>query len=225
MKKTLYLFVALRIVWATGFAQETGGFRPEWSYGVNGGVTSSKVNFTPQVYQQSLNQLSGGFTVRYITENHFGLQGELNLSQRGWQEHKDSIPDHRYTKSLLYAELPLLTHVYFNLGSRVRLVFNLGPQISYLLAERALEANIVEDPTIPEEAQPIQYTVGIQNRFDWGIAAGGGCELRTGIGSFVLEGRYYYGLSDIYRNRSSDFYAGSAHQVTGVKLTWFFTTK
>jgi hypothetical protein len=206
-------------------AQDESVFQQEWMFGVNGGMTSSKVDFSPKVYQKSLRQWTGGVSVRYITENHFGLQGELNLSQRGWQEFQDSVPKHRYTKSLLYAELPLLTHIYFNLGSRVRLVFNMGPQISYMLSESIRENTPVYDSSLPDSEINVQYLSDghrIQNRFDWGIAAGGGFELRTGIGRFVLEGRYLYGLSDIYKNRTADFYSKSSNQVLNVKLTYFF---
>jgi hypothetical protein len=225
-RKLTYLFVVLIYFQTICFAQEENTIQRNWSYGVNGGMTSSVVNFAPKVYQTRLNQSTGGFSIRYISENHFGLHGELNLSQRGWRENKDSLPEHKYTMSLLYAELPLLTHVYFDLGTRVRIIFNLGPQISYLLSEKVKENQVVfENPNIPDETKPIQYTVNPQNRFDWGLAGGGGFELRTGIGSFVLEGRYYYGLSDIYKNRPADFYAGSANQVTMIKLTYFFRAK
>jgi hypothetical protein len=224
LKKPVYLSIFWICSLGLCFAQDEDVFRQEWSFGVNGGITSSKVDFAPKISQTSLQQWTGGLSLRYITEKHFGLQGELNLSQRGWQEAKDSIPEHKYTKSLLYAELPLLTHIYFNLGSQVRLVFNLGPQISYLLSENVKENHPVD---ISEFEIPLQYTEEhkIQNKFDWGIVAGGGVELRTGIGNFVLEGRYLYGLSDIYKNHTADFYAKSSNQVVNVKVTYFFKIK
>jgi hypothetical protein len=225
--RLICLFAVLICFSATCIAQEKRVFQQNWSYGINGGMTSSVVNFAPKIYQARLNQSVGGFSIRYIGEKYFGLHGELNLSQRGWRESKDSIPEHKYTMSLLYAELPLLTHVYFDLGTRVRIIFNLGPQIGYLLSAKEQENQVVlENPNIPEETKPVQYRGDKpQNKFDWGLTGGGGFELRTGIGSFVLEGRYYYGLSDIYKNSPADFYAGSANQVTTVKLTYFFSRK
>ncbi len=221
IKKLVYISLLLFFLPDISMAQEEV-FSKELSLGINGGITSSSINFNPSVSQKKLDQLAGGVSIRYITEKNFGLQGELNLSQRGWKEHKDSIPDHKFTKSLLYAELPVMTHIYFNLGSRVRLVFNLGPQISYLLSEDVKESNIILDPGTEDNPEPIQYNTPIQNKFDWGIAAGGGLELRTGIGSFVMEARYYYGLSDIYKNRKSDYYATSSNQVLNLKLTYFY---
>lgn len=222
MKSKIAHLFALLLTGSLSLAAQDDVFTPEWAFGVNAGATFSKVNFNPKVFQGSLQQFSGGVTARYLSEKNFGLQAELNLSQRGWQEKKDSIPDHKFTKSLLYFELPVMTHIYFNMGSRVRMVFNLGPQIGYLLSEDVKENNVVPalDPT--SESYPVHYSLSTQTKFDWGIAAGGGFELRTGIGSFVLEGRYYYGLSDIYKNRKSDFYGVSSNQVLNVKLTYFY---
>lgn len=198
-------------------------FQPEWAFGVNAGQTISRINFNPAVSQASLRQFVGGLSARYLSERHFGLQAELNFSQRGWQEEKDSVPDHRFTKQLTYLELPVMTHIYFELHRNARLVFNMGPQISCLLSEKILKENIVIDPdydTIDKNAT--HYTQSTQTKFDWGIAAGGGLEIRTGIGSFVLEGRYYYGLSDIYRNTKRDYFSVSSNQVLNVKLSYFF---
>ena len=204
------------------FAQDNT-FKPELSLGANAGLTLSTVGFSPKVYQESLRQFSAGITARYISEKNFGLQGELNISQRGWKEKKDSIPEHKFTKSLLYLELPVMTHIYFNLGSKARLVFNMGPQIGYQIKEEVLDHNIVFDPGFdPEGSIPSQYTNSTENKFDWGIVGGGGIEVRTGIGSFIIEGRYYYGLSDIYKNKKSDYYATSPNQVVNLKLTYLF---
>ena len=55
-----------------------------------------------------------------------------------------------------------------------------------------------------------------------GLVGGMGVELRTGIGNFVLEGRYYFGLSDFYGNSKSDPYSRSAHSYIGGRLTYLF---
>jgi len=212
-------------LWST-VLQAQNEFQPEWDFGINAGVTSSSVSFVPRVAQGNLQQLQVGATVRYLSEKNFGLQGELNLSQRGWKEEKDDIPTHKFSKQLLYAEMPVMTHIYFNLGKRVRLIFNMGPQISYLVSEKVKESDIVPKIDFENtENYPIQYNTPTQTKFDWGIIGGGGLELRTGIGSFVVEGRYFYGLADIYKNSKKDYYAQSSNQVLGVKLTYFYNRK
>jgi hypothetical protein len=52
---------------------------------------------------------------------------------------------------------------------------------------------------------------------DYGLAAGIGMELKTGIGVFDLEGRYYFGLGDIFTSRRSEqaYFSRSASRVIG----------
>ena len=47
-----------------------------------------------------------------------------------------------------------------------------------------------------------------------------GLEVSTGIGHFLLEGRYYMGLSDFYKNSKRDFFERSAHSFIGIRLSY-----
>jgi hypothetical protein len=172
------------------------------------------------VPQESFRQFSGGITARYISEGHFGVQVELNFSQRGWKEKTDSVYINRYARSLSYIELPVLTHIYFNLDKRVRLIFNLGPQISYYLGEKDIEREIYDFKE--NEKGDSYYNTSIERPFDYGIKAAMGFEFQTKAGSFILEGKYYYGLSDIFNNKKNDFFQASHSQVIGVNLTYLF---
>jgi len=200
---------------------QTKSFNPEWSYGVNGGVTFSKVGFKTNlsIPQELLKQYSGGFTVRYISEKYFGIQAELNYSQRGWKELTDTVYLNKYSRSLIYLELPLLTHIYFDLGKNVRMIFNLGPQIGYYIGAKELEREI-NDP----EREASYYDLAVQHSFDYGLKGTSGFEFRTKIGSFVLDGRYYFGLSDIFGNSKAkkDLFNSSPNQIIGVNLTYFW---
>ena len=55
-----------------------------------------------------------------------------------------------------------------------------------------------------------------------GIVAGAGLELSTGIGHFLVEGRYYYGLGDFYHNAKKDEFGRSGHSYIGVRLTYLY---
>jgi len=210
---------------------QTDSFTPEWSYGFNGGLTLSRMGFNSiyfRVPQTLLKQYSGGITVRYISENHFGIQGELNYSMRGWQERKDSIVNvNSYARSIAYLELPLLTHIYFNLGKRVRLVFDAGPQVCYYIGEKNIEYDIKDNKLDPEN-NPQQtvsyYDTHVQHPFDYGLKGVLGLEFRTKAGSFILDGRYYYGLSDIFSNQKQnhDWFQASHNQVIGLNLSYLF---
>jgi len=204
------------------FVSAQNDFHKELSVGVNGSLMFSSVSFTPRplLSQNKLIRAAGGLTVRYISEKNIGLQFELNYSQRGWKECDSEHPDKRYARALNYLEFPVFTHLYCTAGKYFRLVTNLGPQIGYLLNEKILEFNVLEDTENEWKSQ--YYTQKAQRRFDWGLCFGGGIEFRTGIGNFILDGRYYYGLSDIFNNSRADRFASSSNQIISVKLTYLF---
>jgi len=207
-------------------------FVPEWSFGVNGGLTFSRIGFNStypnlRVPQTLLEQYSGGITVRYISENHFGILGELNYSMRGWKERQDSVNVNTYARSIAYVELPLLTHIYFNLGKRVRFIFNAGPQICYYLSEKDIEKEIIDwklDATNNPNQPVSYYATPVQHSFDYGLKATLGLEFRTKAGSIILDGRYYYGLSDIFNSQKQQYawFQASHNQVLGLNLTYLF---
>jgi hypothetical protein len=195
---------------------QTPEFQPAWTFGLNAGATLSSVSFTPSVPQSMLLQESGGLVARYISEKNFGIQVELNYSLRGWKEQTDTVSHlNKYSRRLAYIELPLMTHFYYDLGKRARFVFNVGPQIGYNIGEKELERKIDKD-----SETPLYYDQKVQRKFDYGITGGLGLEIRTGIGNFILEGRYYYGLSDIFNNSRGDQFQSSHNQVIGVKLAY-----
>ena len=71
--------------------------------------------------------------------------------------------------------------------------------------------------------QAPQDSMAIERKFDYGIAAGLGLEYsHPKIGHVMVEGRYYYGLGDIYGNSKRDFFGRSNLGNIVVKLTWLF---
>ena len=207
---------------------QTVDFRPEWAFGVNAGITLSRIDFLPRIPQTLLLQESGGLTARYISEKNCGIWVELNFALRGWKEEVDTVSHfNHYSRSLSYIELPALTHFYYDLGKWARMMLNVGPQISYNVGEKVLEKEIVNppdgtDPYIPRYYDK-DYTV--QRKFDYGIAGGLGLEIRTKIGIFILEGRYYYGLSDVFNNTRADVFQNSHNQVISAKLGYLIERK
>ncbi|MDR0540894.1 MAG: PorT family protein [Dysgonamonadaceae bacterium] len=221
MKRVIGITV---FIFAIGIVQsQTLDFRSEWAFGVNAGVTLSRMGFLPRVPQTLLVQETGGFTARYISEKNCGVLVELNYSLRGWKEEADTVSHfNTYSRSLAYIEIPVLTHFYIDLGKRARMALNLGPQIGCNIGEKMLEKKIVIPPNGEESTVPRYYDddYTVQRKFDYGIAGGLGLEVRTGIGSFILEGRYYYGLSDVFNNSRGDIFQSSHNQVIGLKLAY-----
>lgn len=234
IRKTLFILLAVLGAIGTLEAQQNE-FKKEWNVGVNFGTTLSQADFsdsrnTPPFKTKLWQQYSGGLAIKYLTENHLGLIMEMNYSQQGWQQKFEDadgneIFDYEHTHQLNYLEVPFLTHIYF--GNKVRFFINLGPKFGFLLSEKETfndallkhlsSGNITNERT----ASVAQYFKKADRKFDYGILVGMGMEFRTGIGSFSLEGRYNFGLSDFYSNKKSDHFQRSANRVIGVKATYY----
>ncbi len=231
MMKSLLFSLTILVLCAQVRAQSD--FRPEWNIGVGFGPTFSTMSIMPTNERRALNtkslfQFHGGVSARYITEKKLGIIGELNFSQQGWESQFDDGSTYKHTHKLNYLEIPLLTHIYFG-SDKTRFFVNLGPKIAYLLSEsntrnQALESWLNEyDPDNEEsfDLAAVSYEKSAEKKVDYGIMVGMGMEIRTGIGNFALEGRYYMGFGDIYNNRKKDEYSRSANRVLSARLTYF----
>lgn len=204
--------------------------RHNFAIGVNGGVNISSVSFQPSIKQSNLIGPEFGITARYISEKYFkmicGIQAELNFSQRGWKEVIEDGSGDTYHRKMNYIEIPLLAHLAFgkDKGNGVRFVLNLGPQVGFLIGEKEFMSD-PWDPSRRPQGTNEQYGKMADRKFDYGIIGGGGLEARTGIGHFILEARYYYGLSDFYNNSKKDYFGRSGHSYIGARLTYLFDLK
>ena len=209
---------------ARGQLQES---RSNWAVGVNGGVNFNSVSFEPRIKQASYMAPVMGVTARFISEKYFkmicGIQAEVNYSAHGWKEKIEDGSGDTYHRQMNYVEIPLLAHLAFGKdGLRgTRFIVNLGPQIGILLSEKEVKS----DPWNPgQRANGVvqQYGYMADRKFDYGITAGAGLEVMTGIGHFIAEARYYYGLSDFYNNTKKDTFSRSGHSAIVGKLTYLF---
>lgn len=225
IKKLLIpLFLGLICFGQSAYGQKK--FEPEWNIGVGFGPTFNSVDFIrgrSSIATKTLQQFHGGVGVRYMSEKNLGLLGELNYSQLGWQEEFKDNPEFSYLRKLNYLELPVLTHIYF--GNKVRFICNLGPKLGFKLGEsediNKAYADYISSGEMSESIITHQYYRETEISVDYGIIAGMGLEVRTGIGNFSLEGRYYFGLGDIYKNSKTDYFSRSANRVIYARLTYY----
>lgn len=221
-KKIFTVISALLISWlVTSPAKaQLQDQRHNFSIGINGGVNFSSVSFEPNIKQTNLLGPNIGITARYISEKYFsmicGIQAEVNYSQRGWKEVFEEEPDKSYQRAMNYIEIPVLAHLAFGKdeGHGARFILNLGPQIGFLLGEK--ETNNTGGNSKE------QYGKMAENSFDYGLLGGAGAEIRTDIGNFLIEGRYYFGLSDFFNSTKKDYFSRSAHSYIGAKVTYLF---
>jgi hypothetical protein len=197
--------------------------------GGKGGVSLSRVNFNPTVQQQFLPGVTAGVMFRYIEERNFGILAELNLTQRGWKENFEES-DYKYSHQFTYLELPIMTHIFFG-NRRVKGFFNLGPEINVMLGD-GIKSNFTYtdaenmDYFINDTRHIEQMTMQVNNKLDYGICAGAGMEVNLNPKhSLLLEGRFYYGLTDVFPNHKTDMFSSSNSMSITVTLGYFYRLK
>lgn len=220
---------------------QVGEYRTDLAIGVNGGYALSNVSFVPEIPQTLKGGLTGGLTIRYTCEKYFSsicaITAEVNVAQMGWQEKILDINDQpvindetgvaeEYSRRITYIQVPLLARLGWGRERKgLQAFIQAGPQIGVYLNE-SVKSNIdlTRGVANARASQVVaQDTLGIQNKFDYGIAAGGGIELSIPkVGHFILEGRYYYGLGNIFKNSKSDYFGKSNHGQIVIKATYLF---
>lgn len=226
-KRTLLVW-GMALLFTLPAMGQLGELRNELAVGFNVGMNMSKVDFSPRIKMKNQNGMSMGITVRYMCEKYFkmmcGIQGEINYSQRGWNELIEDGSENTYNRVMNYVEVPLLAHLAFGKDSRtkgMKFFINLGPQFAYFLSDKENMGGEWNTSMRPNGVV-YQYGKAVENKFDYGIVAGGGLELSTPIGHFLVEGRYYYGLADFYNNSKKDEFGRSGHSYIGVRMTYLY---
>ena len=235
-----YLFAFLPF---TARAQ-VGDYRTDFALGVNGGYMMSNVGFIPEVPQGWLGGLTGGLTMRYTCEKYFNsicaIVAEVNYAQTGWKE--DIIDTDRqpvyyaddpeklnplfYERKMNYVQIPLLARMGWGRERKgFQFFFQIGPQIGFFLNESTSTNLVPGKSTLNKRSSSVvaQDTMAVEKKFDYGIAGGIGLEFsHRKLGHFMIEGRYYYGLGDIYGNSKSDYFGRSNLGQIVIKATYLF---
>lgn len=224
MKKALWT-LALAVASLTIQAQ-VGERRNDFAIGGNAGFTMNRISFVPTIKQNWKPAPTFGFTARYISEKYFtcicAVQMEVNYANMGWKELIDDGTGNTYSHDIHYVQVPLLMQLGWGRERRgAKFVFEAGPQLGYAFGTARHKGGAWDTSHRPNNVTH-QYENDIDKRFDYGITAGLGMELSTSVGHFLLEGRYYYGLGDIYDNSKKGYFSRSAHGAIMVKLNYLF---
>lgn len=162
------------------------------SVGIKGGVNWTSLRSSPAISQPTWPlQYHFGIQYRLISGKYCGFIVESNYEKFGFQSISNG---NIYTRSLDYIQIPFLTHI--NIGQKLfRFFFELGPFIAFMVKDN-----------IEEGAMGLEQTMAISNIFDYGIAAGLGFEFNTKYGIYIIDGRFNFGLGNIFPStRGSDF--------------------
>ncbi|MDR1098685.1 MAG: PorT family protein [Tannerella sp.] len=229
MKLKLHVILWLTLTVSAARAQIIITTPYEFSAGVSGGTTFSSVAFSPKVEQTMLRGMTFGVTGRMTMGTYVGLQLEINYAQQGWNEFFEPAKeetaeeaeklrtDYRYARRLNYLQIPFYTHVQFG-GKNVKGFINAGPQFGYLINESTSENLNGARPATYNE----QHSMPVEQKFEWGLSGGAGIEVRTGIGYFLLEGRYFYSFGDIYSTKVKDNFSKASSQAITAKVSYLW---
>lgn len=233
------LAIALAISLAT--QAQIGQHRNEFSLGVNGGYVMSNIGFTPKVTQNYHGGMTAGLSMRYVCEKYFSticsIHAEVNYSRIGWNERIYTTDDkpvinattnqaETYVRDLNYIQVPFFAHLAWGKEQKgMQFFFQAGPQFGFLINERTTTNFDLAHANLADRSNTTvaQDTMKVENKFDYGIAAGIGVEYTVPhVGHFLLEGRYYYGLGNIFGDTKRDYFAKSNISNIVVKLTYMF---
>lgn len=230
--------LAVASVAALPVLAQVGEPRSDFAIGFNGGVALNTVSFDPTVKQTMHLGPTFGLTMRYTCEKYFSMvcavQLEVNYARLGWTEDirsasDEPLPD-TYSRHHDYVQVPLMARLGWGREERGVMGYLVaGPQVGFCLSERTSRSEVwtLDGQGHPDRPNGMyaQYDMPIEKKFDYGITAGLGAELNTRIGHFMLEGRYYYGLSDIYGNSKKDVFGRSANGTIMAKVTYLFSVR
>lgn len=226
MMRRLFLVVILLIAGIMTLTAQRR-YSPNLAIGGKAGMTLSSMSFSPKIDQSMTEGFMAGVAVRYTEERHVGIIAELNIEQRGWREKYDPGDNFSYKRTLTYLQLPLLTHIYFG-SKKFKGFINLGPEVGYMIAS-SISADFNYHNIDAVTGYPHGYRTNeqlameIKNRFDYGISAGIGMEYVVARRhSLMLEGRFYYGLGNIFPSAKKDYFSASRGMSIEVTVGYLF---
>jgi hypothetical protein len=235
----LVLFLAHSLLMSV--SAQVGEYRNEFAVGGSLGYVMSQVGFMPEVPQKQHMNALAGITLRYTCEKYFSsicaVTAEVNYVNVGWVQDiltpqdqpvinsVTGLPE-QYKRTITYLQIPVFARLGWGRERKgFQAFFQVGPQFGIFLGERTTQnyANGQQNMAMRTSKIKEQETMPVEHKLDYGIAGGGGIEFsHPKVGHFLLEGRYYYGLGDIYGNSKRDFFGRSNLTNVIIKFSYLF---
>ena len=169
--------------------------------GVRGGWGGGSARFTPaRETKLEWGLYSGGLSYKFYTAQKYvgGIQIDLQYMGRGFAYDLQSKSDSSYHRTINSFELPFMwqPHIYV-FQRHGRIFLNLGVYLSYMGGSKyyykSKKAGIYEEG-------PYQKQVTRDARWGYGLCGGAGIGFLIRRFEVAVEGRYYFGYSDVLRN-------------------------
>ncbi len=242
--RSILCIISMLMLFPLSSLAQVGEHRNDLAIGVNGGYMLSNVGFVPKVNQTFHGGYTGGLSIRYVCEKYFNsicsIYAELNYAQMGWKEdildredqpviNEETQQAESYSRTLNYVQLPVFARLGWGKEQKgFQFFFQAGPQLGYYLNDKVTKNFDLDKRNnwMRANDEVHQDTMAVENKLDYGIAAGIGMEYSfPKLGHFMLEARYYYGLGNIYKDTKRDYFGKSNNSSIIVKLTYLFDLK
>ena len=167
------------------------------------GMTTSRL-YPAQETRPIWGVATGGIQWRYYTDERFvgGIGADLEYMQRGFSyspdayRHEDEKDYNYYTRKVNSLVLPMVWQPHFYLfKNHLRIYLEAG--ITFTLNMSATYTN-----ELTNKSDRYNFKVVRDNRFEYGLAGGGGIDVLVRQIEFGVRVRYYFGYSDLMRNRN-----------------------
>lgn len=166
----------------------------------------------------------------------------LDLNDQPVPLHTDQSQTLHYARNINYLQVPLLARLGWGRERNgFQFFIQLGPQLGIYLNEKTESNFDVRDPAFNPKIVNGKYSpdyqyankrashvvaqdsLEVENKMDYGIALGGGLEFSNRhVGHFIVEGRYYYGLGNLFGATKRDYFGRSNFGTIMVKFTYLF---
>lgn len=201
MKKTYLVLMMMLLSTATVFAQAQVGLRAGagWATYIHNWDVPSGVD----------EPWRPGFTIGLASSFHmspnFAIAPEVNFSQRGYKWEGTNAGLVNSSVRTNYLEIPVLFRLSF--GEILKGYVNAGPAFSYWLGGKG-------------DTEDINFSeIDDEKRWEIGASLGGGVQLDTEVGSFLIDLRYTRGFNEL-RYDNDDF----KNQLISTSLIMLFPT-
>lgn len=196
------LFVAVLCGVSTAQAQHTIGVN------FGGGMASGRFEPTQET-KPIFGNFTGGFSWRYYSSQRVvgGIGADLEFVQQGFRiatntsrvdDKKDYLYYTRHVNSMM---LPIIWQPHAYIKKRVRLYLEAGVNFSYNISSTYEMEKLINGVKVTEEGDYHFRTVR-DNRWGYGLVGGGGLAVLIKQFEINIRARYYFGYSDILRNRN-----------------------
>ena len=192
----------MRKIWSILlFSVMCGTLHAQHYIGVRGGWGGGSARFTPaRETKLEWGLYSGGLSYKFYTAQKYvgGIQADLQYMGRGFAYDLQSKSDSSYHRTINSFELPFMwqPHIYV-FQRHGRIFLNLGVYLSYMGGSeyyyKSKKAGIYEEG-------PYQKQVTRDARWGYGLCGGAGIGFLIRRFEIAVEGRYYFGYSDVLRN-------------------------